>query len=50
MFQMKTESDVGVFVPVLQVRESKRNKHFNFPTPLIDHDIRLGFTNVKKRT
>jgi len=43
MFQKKAKSDVGVFVPVLQVSEEKRNKNFNLSTPLVAHDMRLGF-------
>ena len=43
MFQKKAKSDVGVFVPVLQVSEEKRNKNFNLSTPLVAHDTILGF-------
>jgi len=43
MFQKKAKSDVGFFVPVLQVSEKKRNKNFNLSTPLVAHDTILGF-------
>jgi len=43
MFQKKAKFDVGVFVPVLQVSQKKRNKTFNLTSPLVAHDIILGF-------